>query len=379
MKKVWDFLKNFVVIAYILLIIFVTICLLSYNKYKVTVFGKNTFLPIIDEDLEPDYKYGDLLIINRNNLSTVKEGDVIFFYRTVAGITTVNYAKVLKNERVSDTETTFTVDGEYVFSSSYFIGKADTATIVPKVGKVIGILESKWGFLFLGVLPSLIAFLYTVSSVVREFQSDDEDDEDVKKSKKSKKSKKKNKEKTDSKINNVSTEVETDDSKVENEKNIGDSEESNEEKDPIKDINLKEDKEDDLKDNKEPSESNSEDKEKADNENIENTKSEEIENEKTDKKENDIKDSENEKTEEKDEEAENLENKKEDNSNNSNDKKTMTEEQKKALIQAKINSMTEEEKKALIQAKLNSMTEEQKRALIEAKKKRMEAENNNNK
>lgn len=376
MKKVWDFLKNFVVIAYILLIIFVTICLLSYNKYKVTVFGKNTFLPIIDEDLEPDYKYGDLLIINRNNLSTVKEGDVIFFYRTVAGITTVNYAKVLKNERVSDTETTFTVDGEYVFSSSYFIGKADTATIVPKVGKVIGILESKWGFLFLGVLPSLIAFLYTVSSVVREFQSDDEDDEDVKKSKKSKK---KNKEKTDSKINNVSTEVETDSSKVENEKNIGDSKESNEEKDPIKDINLKEDKEDDLKDNKEPSESNSEDKEKVDNENIENTKSEEIENEKTDKKENDIKYSENEKTEEKDEEAENLENKKEDNSNNSNDKKTMTEEQKKALIQAKINSMTEEEKKALIQAKLNSMTEEQKRALIEAKKKRMEAENNNNK
>lgn len=376
MKKVWDFLKNFVVIAYILLIIFVTICLLSYNKYKVTVFGKNTFLPIIDEDLEPDYKYGDLLIINRNNLSTVKEGDVIFFYRTVAGITTVNYAKVLKNERVSDTETTFTVDGEYVFSSSYFIGKADTATIVPKVGKVIGILESKWGFLFLGVLPSLIAFLYTVSSVVREFQSDDEDDEDVKKSKKSKK---KNKEKTDSKINNVSTEVETDDSKVENEKNIGDSKESNEEKNPIKDINLKEDKEDDLKDNKEPSESNSEDKEKVDNENIENTKSEEIENEKTDKKENDIKDSENEKIEEKDEEAENLENKKEDNSNNSNDKKTMTEEQKKALIQAKINSMTEEEKKALIQAKLNSMTEEQKRALIEAKKKRMEAENNNNK
>ncbi len=335
MKKIWNFLKNFVIIAYILLIIFITICLLSYNKYKVTVFGKNTFLPIIDEDLEPDYKYGDLLIINKNNLSSVREGDVVFFYRTVAGITTVNYATVVKYERVSDTETTFTVEGGFVFSSSYFIGKADTATVIPKVGKVIGVLESKWGFLFLGVFPSLIAFLYTVHSIIMEMQEDDEDiDEKPKKKKKNSKTKKK-KENEKNKVEEKE-EVVTEETKEKNEDN--------------ENINWAE----------------KNDTTKNDEENIdiakENEESTKKEDEKNSSKENDANDS--------DSSINNIEEK-----NETSTQKTITEEEKKALIQAKLNSMTEEEKKALIQAKLNSMTDEQKRALIEAKKKKMQTDN----
>ena len=56
--------------------------------------------------------------------------------------------------------------------------------------------------------------------------------------------------------------------------------------------------------------------------------------------------------------------------------KTLTEEQKKALVEAKLKSMTEEQKKALLQEKLKNMTEEQKRALIEAKKKKLEEQKN---
>ena len=56
-------------------------------------------------------------------------------------------------------------------------------------------------------------------------------------------------------------------------------------------------------------------------------------------------------------------------------KQLETEEQKKALIEAKMKTMTEEEKKALIEAKLKSMTPEQKKALIEAKKKKLMEDN----
>ena len=348
MKKIWDFVRNFIIFAYILLIIFITICLLSYNNYKVTVFGRNTLLPIIDADLEPDYVVGDLLIIQRNNLSTVKEGDVIFFYRTVAGVTTLNFAKVTEAYRVNDTEVTYTVEGDYTFSSSYFIGKADTATVIPKVGNVISLLESKWGFLFLGVFPSLLAFLYTIHSVITEVQNaDDDDDEEEKKAKK--KSKKKKKENTNTeKIKELKTEEKTEEPKVE-------------EKESHKEEKIEETKK----------EENVKIEEKVEEKTVEKTENKE---EKTTEEKIEENKTEETKVEEIKEIKENEETKEE---NKEEKPKTLTEEQKKALIEAKMKSMTEEQKKALIEAKLKNMTEEQKRALIEAKRKKMEADKNN--
>ena len=194
MKKICNFVKNLIIFIYILLIIFVTICLLSYNDYKITVLGDQTLIPIIDENLEPDYTLGDLLIVGRKNYMRIAEGDTVFFYRTFAGgDPTINFAKLLKIERVTDTEYTFTVegiDGDYRFSSSNYIGNSDTATVIPKVGKVLSILQSKWGFLFLGVFPSLVAFLYTLYSVIAELrgynEEDDDNDEKPKKKKKKK-------------------------------------------------------------------------------------------------------------------------------------------------------------------------------------------------
>ena len=170
MKNILENLKNFIIIVYILLIIFVTICLLSYNEYKVTVFGQNTLIPIIDEDLEPNYTVGDLVIAKRKGIEKVETGDQIFFYKTTYGITTINFAKVVKSEQVTETEFTYTVDGDYRFSSEYFIGETSDATVIPKVGTILSLLQSKWGFLFLGVFPSLVAFLYTLHNVVVEVQ-----------------------------------------------------------------------------------------------------------------------------------------------------------------------------------------------------------------
>lgn len=133
---------------YILLIIFITICLLSYNDYKITVFGDATLIPIIDENLEPDYTIGDLVIVEKGKLSKVQDGDVVFFYRNFVGETTINYAKITATERVTDTQYTYTVEGDYRFSSDYYIGNVDSTVIIPKVGYVLTILESKWDSCF---------------------------------------------------------------------------------------------------------------------------------------------------------------------------------------------------------------------------------------
>lgn len=343
MKKTCKFLKNFLIIAYIVLIIFITICLLSYNDYKMTVFGRNTLIPVIDKDL-PDYQLGDLLIVNKNKFSQIDIGDEIFFYRTVSGETSINYAEVTAIERVTDKEFTFTVEGNYKFSSERFIGKAETATVIPKIGSVLHILQSKWGFLFLGVFPSLIAFLYTLYTVILEVREDDEDDEiTVKKAKKKK----------DGDTNKNEVEVmkkEKKDKKkqeVENDEKIN----KNNPKNVENKLNIEEKKENVLEDK--------DTEKKEENKNTEQVK--QIKNQTI------------------------TNNTKETNSTNSKvnseekvkEEKIQTDEQKKkALIEAKMKSMTEEEKKALIQAKLNSMTEEEKRALIEAKRKKIEAEKN---
>ena len=362
MKKTWNFFKNFIIIAYILLIIFVTICLLSYNDYKVTEFGKYTLLPVVDDYLEPDYKVGDLLIIEKNDLDDVKLGDIIFYYRTARGITTVNYSPVIELERVTDTETTFTAVGDIRFSSSYFMGKADTITVIPQLGKVLGLLQSKWGFLFLGVFPSLLAFLYTLYSVITEVKNDNVVEEVPKKKKK----KKKKPVDSDSSEN-----IDDEKLKKKKKKKPVDSDSS----ENIDDEKLKkkkkkrpvEDKEDEEVIEEKPK------KKKPATEETEETdieKSEKVEEKEVIKEEPKVEKKVEEKQETKVESK--AEVKKEE---PKQAPKQMTEEEKKALIEAKMKTMTEEQKKALIEAKLKSMTPEQKKALIEAKKKKMMEDN----
>ena len=50
----------------------------SYNDYKLAVLGNNTLIPVIDEDLEPDFTVGDLLIVKNSN--DIDVGDVIYYY-----------------------------------------------------------------------------------------------------------------------------------------------------------------------------------------------------------------------------------------------------------------------------------------------------------
>ena len=333
MKKLLNFLKNFIIIMYILLIIFVTICLISYNDYHVTELGDSTFLPVIDEDLEPDYKVGDLLIINKEDPSKVQKDEKIFFYRKRFGETTVNFATVTDAELVTPTEVTFTVEGDYKFSSSNYIGKISDVIIIPKVGSVLSVLESRWGFLFLGVFPSLIAFLYTLHSVVMEFIGEDEP-----KKKKKKKSGKHRKDKSD------------DEEKSEEEIEETKKEESKEEPEEVKE---------EVKETKEA-------EEKAE-EKIEETEKEEPK-EELEEKQEEVKETAEGKEEVKEELTEEIKEEK---------VEDKTEEQKrKEAIENKMKTMTEEEKRALIKAKLDAMTEEEKKALIEAKMKKIEAEKN---
>lgn len=155
MKKV---ISNLIFIIYLIIAIFVTVCLLSYNDYKVTEFGDTSLIIVSDKKMQPDYNKGDLVIVEKSD--EIKAGDKAFYYDTYNQKIKVTLGTIQDVEEVSESQINYIVDdGEHKISSEYVIGPASEATVMPNVGTILRIVESKWGFLFLIVLPALLAFV----------------------------------------------------------------------------------------------------------------------------------------------------------------------------------------------------------------------------
>lgn len=170
MKKI---IGEILAFAYIIIAVFVTVCLLSYNDFKVTEFGESSLIIIDNNELEPRFNRGDLVIANGDDKISV--GDEIFFYNVYFNKEIeVSYGKVTNEEKLNSKEKTYTIEGEHQLSSEYVIGPLNSCTVIPNVGTILGILESKWGFLFLIVFPSLLAFIYEIGVVVSDIKNNKE-------------------------------------------------------------------------------------------------------------------------------------------------------------------------------------------------------------
>lgn len=165
MKKI---IFNLLFVIYVVVAVFVTVCLLSYNQFKVTEFGAKSLIIVSDNTLEPTYKKGDLVIADKKE--TITSGNKAFFYNTYNQKIEVALGTVTDVERVTNTEKTYTLDGDRRISSEYVLGTTKNAQVISGVGAVLGVLESRWGFLFIIVLPSLLAFLYQISVVVSDIR-----------------------------------------------------------------------------------------------------------------------------------------------------------------------------------------------------------------
>ena len=161
MKKT---IGNLIIIIYVAVAIFTTICLLTFNEYRVSEFGDKT-LVIINKDEEGTiYKKGDLVIVGKQGYEKADKGDTIFFYDNDG----IKIAEVVQKNDYGDSGVTFTIEGNYQVVKSDMIGTANNSKVISKVGSVLSVLESKWGFLFLIVFPSLLAFLHEIYEFILE-------------------------------------------------------------------------------------------------------------------------------------------------------------------------------------------------------------------
>lgn len=175
MKKIGSFIWDIVIGVWLVLAIFVTICLLSYNKFGVSTFGKTTLLIIDSDEMEPNFLEGDLLVLKRGSDSKINIGDQVFYYNSAMNSTVLIYLDAVQEMKpVTRDETTYLLGGQKV-SGQYVIGKASDAKIMHKVGSYLQLFTSRWGFMFLVIFPTLFAIMYEIMLIIEAARESKED------------------------------------------------------------------------------------------------------------------------------------------------------------------------------------------------------------
>lgn len=179
-------LGNIIIVLYVIIAIAVTVCLLTFNEYKVSKIGDKTLVIIGEDDIifknnpenssafeedlgNIDYKKGDLIIVGKEGFKSATKGDIVFFYDSKG----IKIAKIQKKNDFGEAGVTFTIDGNYQVVQDDVIGTSNNIKIIHHLGKVLAVLESKWGFLFLIVFPSLLAFLHEIHQLILEITNKD--------------------------------------------------------------------------------------------------------------------------------------------------------------------------------------------------------------
>ena len=183
MKKVGRFIANTLIVVYAIIAITVTILLLSYNDYQISVIGDYTFVIMKDDELEKHgYPEGALVLVKETKAKNINEGDHIFLYRNISTSQfEIKYAQViLKDTSGGEYATQYILDGNAIVDHEDVIGTTKDIKVIPHLGTILSILQSRYGYLFLIVVVSFIAFLYEFYELIMEIKygEREEDEED---------------------------------------------------------------------------------------------------------------------------------------------------------------------------------------------------------
>ena len=168
MKKIGKVLLGILGLAYAAVAIFLTACLLKYNDYKITEFGDTSLIIVDNNELNPEFDKGSLVIASKADSKNIEIGDKILFYNTYNNQVSLSLGQVELIEKISEKETTYTINGHVNISSEYLVGSVKDAKVYKNLGTVLGLLESRVGFLIIIIFPISLAFLYEIYVLILE-------------------------------------------------------------------------------------------------------------------------------------------------------------------------------------------------------------------
>lgn len=162
---------NIIIGVWVAVAIFTTMCLLSFNKYRVAEFGNISIFTLDTDILEPDFKQGSLMITKKTNHKHINSGDNIFYYEESSNDAIVNIGTVVNKKEITSTMATYTMQNEQSISSDNVLGKENGTKVIPFLGYIVSLFESKWGFMFLVIFPAILLLVYEVFEIINEVKS----------------------------------------------------------------------------------------------------------------------------------------------------------------------------------------------------------------
>ena len=161
-KKV---IVKIIICLYVALAAFTTFSLLKYNKQHLTEFNNKIIIKLNNN--VGKYKKGSLLIINKNNNFSTE--DNVFYCQLKKKKCNVKYGNI--NTIISDD---YIINNE-VISEKLLIGTDKNVITIPYIAYPMQVLESRWGYLLLIVMPILVGFIYEVYIIIKEIKKTTEE------------------------------------------------------------------------------------------------------------------------------------------------------------------------------------------------------------
>ena len=171
MKKILKIVISIVICVYLIMVVFTTAFLLNRNEYGVSKFA-GKYLVLVEEDtLEPDFKKHALLFIDSVDRNDVEIGQKVFYYDTYGTEHKIKFTEVTQKDEVNENEITFTMKDNTHVSSQYVLGTEKSTHALNGFGKILYVVQSKWGFLFIVVFPLFLAFIYEIYAIYKELKN----------------------------------------------------------------------------------------------------------------------------------------------------------------------------------------------------------------
>ena len=164
-KVIKNIVVGFLLIAFFGFAITITITLLNLNKYGVTQFN-DTSLIVIKEEISSDkYQKGDLVTVNQKKIDKIKPGDEIFIYKVKKdGGVSIDVGIIGEVHKENDA---ISFENGSTYDMKYAAGEANKI-YSNNIGNYYSLFQSKWGFLFIILVPSFLIFVYEIYALVVE-------------------------------------------------------------------------------------------------------------------------------------------------------------------------------------------------------------------
>lgn len=158
MKKFLKYFWNVLQVLIVIYVVCVSVLILNRNIYNKSEIGNYTFVTIGEDDVSNlnNVKNGDLLIIDSKEKIVV--GDTVYYYSGSSDDFVV-LSDVVTNIKKSDNGYIYLLaNSDYNILSSRIVGSKSIN--IHYLGKIIDVVTSEIGFIFLVLLPILVVFVY---------------------------------------------------------------------------------------------------------------------------------------------------------------------------------------------------------------------------